>query len=33
MTTDVILGLAALWLLLTIAYIVRRSRRAGRRAP
>ena len=33
MTTDVILGLAALWLLLTIAYIVRRRRRAGRRAP
>jgi hypothetical protein len=33
MTTDVILGLAALWLLLTIAYIVWRSRRAGRRAP
>ena len=33
MTTDVILGLAALWLLLTIAYIVRRRRRADRRAP
>ncbi len=33
MTTDVILGLAALWLLLTIAYIVRRRRRQARRAP
>jgi len=31
MTTDVILGLAALWLLVVIAYIVRR-RRAARRA-
>ena len=31
MTTDVILGLAALWLLLAIAYIVRRRR--ARRAP
>jgi hypothetical protein len=31
MTTDVILGLAALWLLLTIAYVVRRRR--ARRAP
>ena len=33
MTTDVILGLAALWLLVAIAYIVRRRRRADRRAP
>jgi len=32
MTTDMILGLTALWLLLTIAYVVR-QRRAGRRAP
>ena len=32
MTTDMILGLAALWLLLTIAYIVRRRRKL-RRAP
>jgi LPXTG-motif cell wall-anchored protein len=33
MTTDMILGLAALWLLVAIAAIVRRRRRAGRRAP
>jgi len=33
MTTEVILGLAALWLLVTIAYIVRRRRRTARRAP
>ena len=33
MTTDMILGLAALWLLVAIAYIVRQRRRAGRRAP
>ena len=32
MTTDVILGLAALWLILAIAYVVRRRRRL-RRAP
>ncbi len=33
MTTDVILGLAALWLLLTIAYIVRDAAAGWRRAP
>jgi hypothetical protein len=32
MTTDMSLGLAALWLLVAIAYIVRRRRRL-RRAP
>jgi len=32
MTTEMILGLTALWLILAIAYVVRRRRRL-RRAP